>query len=83
MSELPHGKSEVNCSNSRPPPCPLLNPDRLFWRHLVCLLADGWNDGACIDKRGPLQGSTTATRALVLFEIDQPLTKLSKMIGGA
>ncbi|RWM06960.1 FAD-binding oxidoreductase [Mesorhizobium sp.] len=37
----------------------------------------------CIDRRGPLQGSTAATTALVQFEIDQPLTKLSKMIGGA
>ncbi|MDX8449960.1 NAD(P)/FAD-dependent oxidoreductase [Mesorhizobium captivum] len=37
----------------------------------------------CIDRRGPMQGSTAATTALVQFEIDQPLTKLSKMIGGA
>lgn len=37
----------------------------------------------CIDRRGPLQGSTAATTALVQFEIDQPLTKLSKMIGSA
>ena len=35
----------------------------------------------CIDRRGPLQGSTAATTALVQFEIDQPLSKLSKMIG--
>ena len=34
-----------------------------------------------IDRRGPLQGSTPATTALVQFEIDQPLTKLSRMIG--
>lgn len=35
----------------------------------------------CLDRRGPLQGSTAATTALVQFEIDQPLTLLSKMIG--
>ncbi|AZN96120.1 FAD-binding oxidoreductase [Mesorhizobium sp. M9A.F.Ca.ET.002.03.1.2] len=37
----------------------------------------------CIDRRGPLRGSTAATTALVLFEIDQPLTLLSAMIGRA
>lgn len=36
-----------------------------------------------IDRRGPLKGSTPATTALVQFEIDQPLTKLSSMIGQA
>ncbi|MEZ2333912.1 NAD(P)/FAD-dependent oxidoreductase [Mesorhizobium sp. RCC_202] len=36
----------------------------------------------CIDRRGPLKGSTAATTALVQFEIDQPLTKLSRIIGG-
>jgi glycine/D-amino acid oxidase-like deaminating enzyme len=36
---------------------------------------------AAIDRRGPLKGSTAATTALVQFEIDQPLTKLSRMIG--
>ncbi len=35
----------------------------------------------CIDRRGPMQGSTAATTALVQFEIDQPMVKLSKMIG--
>jgi glycine/D-amino acid oxidase-like deaminating enzyme len=34
-----------------------------------------------IDRRGPLKGSTSATTALVQFEIDQPLTRLSAMIG--
>ncbi len=38
-------------------------------------------DVVCIDRRGPLKGSTAATTALVQFEIDQPLTKLSPMIG--
>lgn len=36
-----------------------------------------------IDRRGPLLGSTPATTALVQFEIDQPLTLLSKKIGKA
>ncbi|TPI59006.1 FAD-binding oxidoreductase [Mesorhizobium sp. B3-1-7] len=36
----------------------------------------------CIDRRGPLKGSTAATTALVQFEIDQPLIRLSRMIGG-
>ncbi|MEQ1944733.1 FAD-dependent oxidoreductase [Mesorhizobium sp. VNQ89] len=35
----------------------------------------------CIDRRGPMKGSTSATTALVQFEVDQPLTKLSPMIG--
>jgi glycine/D-amino acid oxidase-like deaminating enzyme len=34
-----------------------------------------------IDRRGPMMGSTAATTALVQFEIDVPLTKLSGMIG--
>lgn len=37
----------------------------------------------CIDRRGPLQGSTSATTALVQFEIDMPLTMLSGKIGKA
>jgi glycine/D-amino acid oxidase-like deaminating enzyme len=35
----------------------------------------------CIDRRAPLAGSTSATTALVQFEIDQPITRLSRMIG--
>ncbi|QPC91022.1 FAD-binding oxidoreductase [Mesorhizobium sp. INR15] len=46
------------------------------------LTADG-HSVICIDRRGPLKGSTSATTALVQFEIDQPLTKLSRMIGRA
>ncbi|MEO5755773.1 MAG: FAD-binding oxidoreductase [Mesorhizobium sp.] len=46
------------------------------------LTADG-HSVICIDRRGPLKGSTSATTALVQFEIDQPLTKLSRMIGKA
>ena len=44
------------------------------------LTADG-HQVICIDRRGPLKGSTAATTALVQFEIDQPLSVLSKMIG--
>ena len=44
------------------------------------LTASG-HDVVCIDRRGPMKGSTPATTALVQFEIDQPLIKLSKMIG--
>jgi len=44
------------------------------------LTASG-HDVVCIDRRGPMKGSTPATTALVQFEIDQPLVKLSKMIG--
>ncbi|RWC33204.1 FAD-binding oxidoreductase [Mesorhizobium sp.] len=46
------------------------------------LTADG-HQVICIDRRGPLKGSTAATTALVAFEIDQPLSTLSKMIGRA
>ena len=34
-----------------------------------------------IDRRGPIEGSTAATTALVQFEIDQPLSLLSGKIG--
>lgn len=34
-----------------------------------------------IDRRGPVLGSTPATTALVQFEIDTPLTHLSRLIG--
>ncbi|MBZ9699767.1 MULTISPECIES: NAD(P)/FAD-dependent oxidoreductase [unclassified Mesorhizobium] len=46
------------------------------------LTADG-RSVICIDRRGPLRGSTSATTALVQFEIDQPLTALGRMIGKA
>ena len=35
----------------------------------------------CVDRRGPMLGSTPATTALVQFEIDVPLTTLAGMIG--
>jgi glycine/D-amino acid oxidase-like deaminating enzyme len=34
-----------------------------------------------VDKRGPAKGSTTASTALVQYEIDTPLTKLTRQIG--
>lgn len=44
------------------------------------LTAEG-HSVVCIDRRAPMKGSTAATTALVQFEIDQPLTTLSAMIG--
>jgi glycine/D-amino acid oxidase-like deaminating enzyme len=44
------------------------------------LTADG-HDVVCIDRRGPLKGSTPATTALVQYEIDQPLSLLAGKIG--
>jgi len=46
------------------------------------LTCDG-HDVVVIDRRGPMKGSTSATTALVQYEIDQPLTMLSSMIGKA
>lgn len=39
------------------------------------------HDVICIDRRGPLVGSTAATTALVQYEIDQPLSLLAGTIG--
>jgi glycine/D-amino acid oxidase-like deaminating enzyme len=36
---------------------------------------------AVVDRRGPLQGSTPASTALLLFEIDTPLIQLKRKIG--
>jgi glycine/D-amino acid oxidase-like deaminating enzyme len=36
---------------------------------------------AVVDKRGPAKGSTTASSALVLYEIDTPLIRLARKIG--
>ena len=44
------------------------------------LTAEG-HQVAMIDRRGPIEGSTAATTALVQFEIDQPLTTLAGLIG--
>jgi glycine/D-amino acid oxidase-like deaminating enzyme len=46
------------------------------------LSADGLTV-ALVDKRGPAQGSTMASTAMVLYEIDTPLTKLARKIGKA
>lgn len=35
----------------------------------------------CVDRRGPMHGSTGATTALVQYEIDLPLSLLSRKIG--
>jgi glycine/D-amino acid oxidase-like deaminating enzyme len=44
------------------------------------LTADGFKT-SIVDKRGPARGSTTASTALVLYEIDTPLIKLTRKIG--
>lgn len=44
-------------------------------------LAAAGMDVIAIDRRGPMEGSTAATTALVQFEIDVPLEKLSRRLG--
>ena len=44
------------------------------------LTAAGWRV-TLVDRRGPLQGATAATTALLQYEIDLPLTALQKQIG--
>jgi glycine/D-amino acid oxidase-like deaminating enzyme len=44
------------------------------------LTASGWKV-ALVDRRGPAKGSSTASTALVQYEVDTPLSKLSRMIG--
>ncbi|AWC22684.1 bifunctional tRNA (mnm(5)s(2)U34)-methyltransferase/FAD-dependent cmnm(5)s(2)U34 oxidoreductase [Aminobacter sp. MSH1] len=44
-------------------------------------LTDAGMSVVCIDRRGPLLGSTSATTALVQYEIDQPLSRLAQRIG--
>jgi len=46
------------------------------------LAADG-HDVVVLDRRGPAQGSTAASTALVQYEIDEPLTALARKIGKA
>ncbi|MGZ5896309.1 MAG: NAD(P)/FAD-dependent oxidoreductase [Xanthobacteraceae bacterium] len=46
------------------------------------LAADG-RDVVVVDRRGAAKGSTAASTALVQYEIDQPLTRLSRQIGQA
>ncbi len=38
-------------------------------------------DVLVVDRRGPVRGSTPASTALLQYEIDQPLTKLTRQIG--
>lgn len=44
-------------------------------------LAGAGHSTVVVDKRRPLKGATSASTALVLYEIDAPLTKLSRKIG--
>ncbi len=44
-------------------------------------LTDAGLQVVVLDRRGALKGSTTATTALVQYELDTPLIKLSEMVG--
>lgn len=44
-------------------------------------LSEAGFDVLVVDRRGPVRGSTMASTALLQYEIDQPLTKLSRQIG--
>jgi glycine/D-amino acid oxidase-like deaminating enzyme len=44
-------------------------------------LAPRYERVVALDRRGPMAGATTASTALLQFEIDEPLTKLSDKIG--
>src|SRR5271156_428309 len=44
-------------------------------------LARGGHKVAVVDRRGPLMGSTPASTALLLFEIDTPLIHLQRAMG--
>jgi len=46
-------------------------------------LADAGLAVTVVDRRGPAKGSTAASTALVQYEIDEPLTHLSRQIGHA
>jgi glycine/D-amino acid oxidase-like deaminating enzyme len=48
---------------------------------LACSLADEGVDVVLVDKRQPAEGSTSASSALVLYEIDQPMVALAKKVG--
>ena len=49
------------------------------------MVADALRDSGLrvvvVDRRGPAKGSSTASTALVQYEIDMPLTKLARKIG--
>lgn len=77
-------------------PCPRV-PQSALTRNIHCdavvvgagisgaLLAESLSDEGLevvvLDRRGALRGSTTATTALVQYELDKPLTKLAEMVG--
>lgn len=44
-------------------------------------LSEAGHEVIMIDRRGPMLGSTPATTALIQFEVDTPLTRLTQMIG--
>ena len=44
-------------------------------------LAPRYDRVVIVDRRAPIQGATSASTAMLQFEIDQPLTKLAKKIG--
>jgi glycine/D-amino acid oxidase-like deaminating enzyme len=46
-------------------------------------LARSGIDVVVVDRRKPITGSTMASTAMIQFEIDQPLTKLSEAIGSS
>ncbi len=45
------------------------------------MLSTAGFDVLVVDRRGPVRGSTPASTALLQYEIDQPLTKLTRQIG--
>jgi ribulose 1,5-bisphosphate synthetase/thiazole synthase len=45
------------------------------------MLTSNGHDVVVVDRRGPARGSTAASTALVLYEIDEPLSSLSTLIG--
>jgi glycine/D-amino acid oxidase-like deaminating enzyme len=48
---------------------------------VACALVESGVDVVVVDRRQPAEGSTAACSALVLYEIDVPLTKLAKCLG--
>jgi glycine/D-amino acid oxidase-like deaminating enzyme len=77
-------------------PCPRV-PQSALTRNIHCdavvvgagisgaLIAESLSDEGLqvvvLDRRGALRGSTTATTALVQYELDKPLTKLAEIVG--
>lgn len=96
MSATQHRKLRTGRSVWQDLPVPHI-PTRRLSRDLACdvvvigagisgaliaeRLTDDGLDVVMIDRRGPLAGSTTASTALLQYELDVPLTRLSKRIG--